>query len=110
VPEQSYGDDLRYGRLVASGYAPASTAQQDPVRQVDALHQAGIAPERIYLDKKPASRWRWLVSVDVDGGRCDEAASIVDTSRPSVAAAASYRCSRWPTPASPWIPTPCATP
>ncbi len=34
------------------GYARVSTAKQDLERQVDALHQAGIAPERIYLDKK----------------------------------------------------------
>ncbi len=34
------------------GYARVSTAKQDLDRQVDALHQAGIAPERIYLDKK----------------------------------------------------------
>ncbi len=34
------------------GYARVSTAKQDLDRQVDALTQAGIAPERIYLDKK----------------------------------------------------------
>ena len=34
------------------GYARVSTAKQDLDRQVDALHQAGITPERIYLDKK----------------------------------------------------------
>ncbi|WP_091548229.1 recombinase family protein [Modestobacter sp. DSM 44400] len=34
------------------GYARVSTAKQDLERQVDALHQAGIAPERVYLDKK----------------------------------------------------------
>ncbi len=34
------------------GYARVSTAKQDLDRQVDALKQAGIAPERIYLDKK----------------------------------------------------------
>ncbi len=34
------------------GYARVSTAKQDLDRQVDALQQAGIAPERIYLDKK----------------------------------------------------------
>ena len=34
------------------GYARVSTAKQDLDRQVHALHQAGIEPERIYLDKK----------------------------------------------------------
>jgi len=34
------------------GYARVSTAKQDLDRQLDALHQAGIAPERVYLDKK----------------------------------------------------------
>jgi len=52
VPERSYGDDLRYGPPVELGYARVSTAKQDLDRQVDALQQAGIAPERIYLDKK----------------------------------------------------------
>jgi DNA invertase Pin-like site-specific DNA recombinase len=37
---------------VELGYARVSTAKQDLDRQVDALQQAGIAPERIYLDKK----------------------------------------------------------
>ncbi len=52
MPERPYGQDLRYGRRVDLGYARVSTAKQDLDRQVDALHQAGIAPERIYLDKK----------------------------------------------------------
>jgi hypothetical protein len=52
VPDQTYGDDLRYGPPVELGYARVSTAKQDLDRQVDALQQAGIAPERIYLDKK----------------------------------------------------------
>ena len=34
------------------GYARVSTAEQDLDRQVDALQQAGVAPDRIYLDKK----------------------------------------------------------
>jgi hypothetical protein len=38
--------------VVDLGYARVSTAKQDLDRQVDALQQAGIAPERIYLDKK----------------------------------------------------------
>jgi len=37
---------------VELGYARVSTAKQDLDRQVDALQQAGIAPERIYLDRK----------------------------------------------------------
>ena len=52
MPHQPYVDDLRYGRRVDLGYARVSTAKQDLDRQVDALQQAGIAPERIYLDKK----------------------------------------------------------
>ncbi len=52
MPEGPYEQDLRYGRRVDLGYARVSTAKQDLDRQVDALHQAGIAPERIYLDKK----------------------------------------------------------
>jgi DNA invertase Pin-like site-specific DNA recombinase len=52
VPEKSYAQDLRYGPTVELGYARVSTAKQDLDRQVDALQQAGIAPERIYLDKK----------------------------------------------------------
>lgn len=34
------------------GYARVSTAKQDLERQVEALRAAGIAPERIYLDKR----------------------------------------------------------
>ena len=34
------------------GYARVSTAKQDLDRQIDALTAAGVAPERIYLDKK----------------------------------------------------------
>jgi len=37
---------------VELGYARVSTAKQDLDRQVDALQQAGVAPQRIYLDKK----------------------------------------------------------
>ncbi len=47
-----YEQDLRYGLPVDLGYARVSTAKQDLDWQVDALQQAGIAPERIYLDKK----------------------------------------------------------
>jgi len=52
VPKKPYEQDLRYGPPVELGYARVSTAKKDLDRQVDALHQAGIAPERIYLDKK----------------------------------------------------------
>ncbi len=34
------------------GYARVSTTKQDLDRQVDALHQVGITPDRVYLDKK----------------------------------------------------------
>ncbi|KAA9392947.1 recombinase family protein [Kocuria coralli] len=34
------------------GYARVSTAKQDLERQIDALRAVGIAPERIYVDKK----------------------------------------------------------
>ena len=34
------------------GYARVSTAKQDLDRQIDALRAVGIAPERIYVDKK----------------------------------------------------------
>jgi DNA invertase Pin-like site-specific DNA recombinase len=34
------------------GYARVSTAKQDLDRQLDALAKAGIAPERIYVDKR----------------------------------------------------------
>ena len=34
------------------GYARVSTAKQDLDRQIDALRQVGIAPERIYVDKR----------------------------------------------------------
>jgi len=39
-------------RAVDLGYARVSTAKQDLDGQVDALTSAGIAPERIYLDRK----------------------------------------------------------
>jgi len=52
VPYLPYEDDLRYDQRIDLGYARVSTAKQDLDRQVGALQQAGIAPERIYLDKK----------------------------------------------------------
>ena len=52
VPERPYGDVFRYGPRVELGHARVSTAKQDLDRQVDALLRAGIAPERIFLDKK----------------------------------------------------------
>jgi len=47
-----YAAEFSHGRRVELGYARVSTAQQDPERQVEALTAVGIAPERIYLDKK----------------------------------------------------------
>ena len=38
---------FRHGRLVDLRYAAVSTAKQDLDRQVDALHQVGIPPERV---------------------------------------------------------------
>ena len=38
--------------LVELGYARVSTAKQDLDRQIEALFEAGIARERIYVDKK----------------------------------------------------------
>ena len=70
VPEQPYGDDLRYGPPVELGYARVSTAKQDLDRQVDGLQQAGVAPERIFLDKK----------------------SGATTDRPGLKAALAYAC------------------
>ena len=52
MPHRPSVGDFRYGLRVDLGYARVSTAKQDLDRQVDALQQAGIAPERIYLDKK----------------------------------------------------------
>ena len=52
MPQPPRAGDLRYGPRVDLGYARVSTAKQDLDRQVDALQQAGIALERIYLDKK----------------------------------------------------------
>ncbi|WP_272026304.1 recombinase family protein [Kocuria rosea] len=47
-----YGTDFRYAEPMELGYARVSTAKQDLDRQIDALRQVGIAPERIYVDKK----------------------------------------------------------
>ncbi len=52
MPEGRYEQYLRYLPCVDLGYARVSTAKQDLDRQVDTLQRAGIAPERIYLDKK----------------------------------------------------------
>ncbi len=52
MPEESYGPDFRYGAGVDLGYARVSTVKQDLDRQVHALTAAGVAQERIYLDKK----------------------------------------------------------
>ncbi len=61
MPKKPYEQDLRYGPRVEPGNARVSTAKQDLDRQVDALRRAGIAPERIYLDKK-SGRGSWSSS------------------------------------------------
>jgi DNA invertase Pin-like site-specific DNA recombinase len=52
VPVLSCVSDFRYGRGVELGYARVSTAKQDLDRQIEALAEAGVARERIYVDKK----------------------------------------------------------
>jgi Resolvase, N terminal domain len=52
VPFPPYVWDIRYGAAVELGYARVSTVKQDLDRQIDALEQAGIPRERIYVDKK----------------------------------------------------------
>jgi len=47
-----YRDDLRYVGPVELGYARVSTAKQDLDRQVEALVAAGVARDKIFLDKK----------------------------------------------------------
>lgn len=39
-------------RIVELGYARVSTAKQDLDRQIEALAEAGVARDRIYVDKK----------------------------------------------------------
>ena len=52
------------------GYARVSTVKQDLDRQIDALTAAGVAPERIYLDKKSgASRDRPGLRAVIDYAR-----------------------------------------
>jgi DNA invertase Pin-like site-specific DNA recombinase len=52
VPALSSIVDFRYGWVVELGYARVSTAKQDLERQIDALGEAGVARDRIYVDKK----------------------------------------------------------
>jgi hypothetical protein len=52
VSFHSYNCDIRYVAFVTLGYARVSTVKQDLDRQVEALAEAGIARERIYVDKK----------------------------------------------------------
>jgi hypothetical protein len=49
---RSYVSDIRYGQLVELGSARVSTVKQDLDRQIEALAEAGIDRERIYVDKK----------------------------------------------------------
>ena len=54
VPWTSGGTSATSGTfaLVELGYARVSTAKQDLDRQIEALVDAGVARERIYVDKK----------------------------------------------------------
>lgn len=52
VPLVPYRDNLRYVGPVELGYARVSTAKQDLDRQVEALVAAGVARDKIFLDKK----------------------------------------------------------
>jgi DNA invertase Pin-like site-specific DNA recombinase len=52
VSRRLYGENFRYGLGRDLGYARVSTAKQDLERQVDALTTAGVAAERIFVDKK----------------------------------------------------------
>jgi DNA invertase Pin-like site-specific DNA recombinase len=52
VPPLPCTVDFRYGLVVELGYARVSTAKQDLDRQIEALAEAGVARERIYMDKK----------------------------------------------------------
>jgi hypothetical protein len=61
VPKVGAGKSSRFGAtsatsgtfaLVELGYARVSTAKQDLDRQIEALADAGIVRERIYVDKK----------------------------------------------------------
>lgn len=52
MPIWRYVRDLRSVALVELGYARVSTAKQDVARQIEALLEAGIVRERIYVDKK----------------------------------------------------------
>ena len=47
-----YDCDIRYVALVDLGYARVSAVKQDLDRRVEALAEAGIAREQIYVDKK----------------------------------------------------------
>lgn len=47
-----YEYDLQYGARVDLAYARVSTSKQDLDRQIDALTEAGVPREQIYLDKK----------------------------------------------------------
>ncbi len=55
MSRRSYEADHRYGPGVDLGYARVSTAKQDLDRQLHALAEVGIAPERTFVDKKSGS-------------------------------------------------------
>jgi len=91
---------------VELGYAPVLTAKQDLDRQIDALTIAGIATERIYLDKKSgATTDRPRLRVLLDYARSGD----VIVTRPSSTTPPTYAPPGTPSPrSSPRLASPAA--